>query len=212
MEGKKCNKCGELNEQDSDFCGTCGTDIKVIPITNSSQTLPKGEPLGTLRPCPDCREMIFQNTQACPNCGRPFHGKPVSQKQTHPGVWLALIIIVLCVFAVIWCMIKYSDRIPASSGSPTIQSSQNAQTQSNACRGPFINIWNNSSPDLVKAVKKSMNDPKSFEHIYTRYWNLGNQVVVKMAFRGRNAFGGVVAQKVRAEFDCSGSLLSANLE
>lgn len=48
-------------------------------------------------------------------------------------------------------------------------------------------------------IKDNMNDPKSFEHIETRYRDEGNYIFVSKKFRGKNAFGGKVINTVTAK-------------
>lgn len=67
--------------------------------------------------------------------------------------------------------------------------------------------FDGSNRGLIKAVKQSMNDPKSFEHVETRHWVLKNDtVIVKMTYRGKNAFGGVVTERVTATMLPDGSI------
>jgi hypothetical protein len=49
-----------------------------------------------------------------------------------------------------------------------------------------------------------MNDPESFEHIETGFWNVSSHTVVVMKFRCKNAFGGKVINSIKAEvlWDC----------
>lgn len=52
---------------------------------------------------------------------------------------------------------------------------------------------------VVQAVKKSMNDPDSFEHIETKHVDNGSgDVAITMMFRGKNAFGGKVVNRAVA--------------
>lgn len=51
-----------------------------------------------------------------------------------------------------------------------------------------------------------MNDPKSFEHVETRYTDYTTYLVVEETFRGKNAFGGVVKQTIKAKIDLDGSI------
>ena len=52
---------------------------------------------------------------------------------------------------------------------------------------------------VVQAVKKSMNNPDSFEHIETRHVDQGSgDVAVTMTFRGQNGFGATVVNKAVA--------------
>lgn len=59
-----------------------------------------------------------------------------------------------------------------------------------------FSAWDGSCMALVKATKQQMNDPGSFEHVETRYIDRGSEIDVIMKFRGKNAFGGVVANTV----------------
>lgn len=56
--------------------------------------------------------------------------------------------------------------------------------------------WNGSSRELVRRVKSSLRDPGSFEHVETRRTqaNGAGQIVVKMVYRARNGFGGMVVE------------------
>lgn len=49
-----------------------------------------------------------------------------------------------------------------------------------------------------------MNDKKSFEHVNTSYTLLDDYAVVIMEFRGKNAFGAMVLNSVKAKmsYDC----------
>jgi hypothetical protein len=69
--------------------------------------------------------------------------------------------------------------------------------------------WDGSHRKVVEAVKKAMNDPKSFEHIETSYVVSENEyVIVKMVFRGKNAFGALVKNTVYAKVDPEGNILT----
>lgn len=67
---------------------------------------------------------------------------------------------------------------------------------------------------VVQAVKKSMNDPDSFEHIETKYADNGTgDVAVTMMFRGKNAFGGKVVNRAVAMVNPkSGTVTSLAIE
>ncbi len=51
-----------------------------------------------------------------------------------------------------------------------------------------------------------MNDPDSYEHDETVYWYRGDHLVVKTTFRGKNAFGGVVRNDVKAKVSLGGQI------
>lgn len=70
-----------------------------------------------------------------------------------------------------------------------------------------FSAWDGSHRKLEKYIKESMNDPISYEHIETRYWDRGDNLVVQTTFRGKNAFGGVVKNSVKAKVALDGSIL-----
>ena len=67
--------------------------------------------------------------------------------------------------------------------------------------------WDGSHRGLTEFIKDSMNDPGSYEHVETVYWDMGNHLVVRTTFRGKNAFGGVVSNWVKAKTDLDGNVL-----
>ena len=64
-----------------------------------------------------------------------------------------------------------------------------------------FSVWDGSNRHLVKLVKENLNDPKSFKHAETEYWDKGDHIIVKMSYRAKNAFGGLVLQNVTAKVD-----------
>ncbi|WP_204230881.1 PH domain-containing protein [Aeromonas salmonicida] len=67
--------------------------------------------------------------------------------------------------------------------------------------------WDGSHRALERAIKKSMNDPDSYEHVKTTYNDLGDSLIVSTTFRGKNGFGGVVKNTVVAQVDLDGNIL-----
>jgi hypothetical protein len=70
-----------------------------------------------------------------------------------------------------------------------------------------FSAWDGSHIKLERAIKKSMNDPSSYEHVETKYWTNGSGLIVATTFRGANAFGGKVIQTVKAEIDADGNIV-----
>lgn len=71
-----------------------------------------------------------------------------------------------------------------------------------------FSAWDGSHIGLTKIIKASMNDPESYKHVETTYWDMGDYLVVKTTFRGKNAFGGVVTNQVKAMTDINGNVIS----
>lgn len=64
-----------------------------------------------------------------------------------------------------------------------------------------LSPWDGSHIQLTKLIKKAMNDPNSFEHDETVYWDQGDYLIVRTKYRGRNAFGGLVSNWIKAKTD-----------
>lgn len=56
-------------------------------------------------------------------------------------------------------------------------------------------------------IKNNMNDPKSFQHIETRYKDENTHLLVTVRFRGNNAFGAKIINTVTAKVDFKGNVL-----
>ena len=52
-----------------------------------------------------------------------------------------------------------------------------------------------------------MNDPDSYDHVETVYWDKGDYLVVMTKYRGNNAFGGKVLGIVKAKVSLNGDIL-----
>lgn len=64
-----------------------------------------------------------------------------------------------------------------------------------------FSAWDGSNVYLVDLLKENLNDPKSFDHEETKYWDMGDHVIIKMTYRAKNAFGGLILQNVTAKAD-----------
>lgn len=76
-----------------------------------------------------------------------------------------------------------------------------------------FSAWDGSHIALVKLVKENMNDPKSFEHVETKFRDDGDGLTIVMKYRGKNAFGGLILTSVTAKADYANNtiqILSTN--
>ena len=71
----------------------------------------------------------------------------------------------------------------------------------------LFSAWDGSHNGLEKLIKETMNDPDSYKHVETVYWDMGNHLVVRTTFRGKNAFGGVVKNWVKAKISLNGEVM-----
>lgn len=62
-----------------------------------------------------------------------------------------------------------------------------------------FSAWNGSHKALVELIKENMNDPKSFEHVETKYRVENNDLIIVMQYRGKNAFNATITEYVKAK-------------
>jgi hypothetical protein len=61
--------------------------------------------------------------------------------------------------------------------------------------------WDGSHTNLKYYIEDNMDDPNSFEHVKTIYYDYPypNHLIVEMTFRGNNQFGALVKNTVKAQ-------------
>lgn len=85
---------------------------------------------------------------------------------------------------------------------------QNIQTETKKLRlKRLFSAYDNSCPTIERAIKKSMNNPKSYEHVETKYDIKGESIMVYCKFRGTNAFNAIVQGVAYGVIDFDGNLL-----
>lgn len=70
----------------------------------------------------------------------------------------------------------------------------------------FDPMWGNHI-GLTNYIKNSMNDPDSFEHVETKYWDMDSVLVVAETYSGKNALGGRVKGFVKARVNMQGNVI-----
>jgi len=67
-----------------------------------------------------------------------------------------------------------------------------------------FSAWDGSHIKLTRLIKDSMNDPDSYDHVKTKYWDMKDHLIVLTTFRGKNDFGGTVKNTVKAKVSLDG--------
>lgn len=70
-----------------------------------------------------------------------------------------------------------------------------------------FSAWDGSHRNLEKLIKENLNDPDSYEHLKTNYWDMDSLIVVRTEYTAKNGFGGRVQGAVKARFDLEGNLI-----
>lgn len=100
---------------------------------------------------------------------------------------------------------------PASTNQPSITPPQTNEDEAKQLHKTIIerqfSAWDGSHIQLKKLVKKQLNDPDSFEHIKTNYFDNQDSITVLMYFRASNSFNAKVKGFARAKYDLKGQLI-----
>jgi hypothetical protein len=107
--------------------------------------------------------------------------------------------IAVCFFLFIAFGSDDADNTKNSDGTPKTEREIQLEKQFSA--------WDGSHNTLTQIIKKAMNDPDSYEHVETKYWDMSSHIVVRTVYSGNNVFGGRVKNFVKAKFDNDGNLL-----
>jgi hypothetical protein len=74
------------------------------------------------------------------------------------------------------------------------------EVRKNEIRAQF-SLWDGSHTNLVAFIKSTMHNPRSFQHVSTDVYDNGRTLTVVMVFRGTNAYGAVVTNRIKAQVD-----------
>lgn len=110
-----------------------------------------------------------------------------------------LSVLVVCFFLFIALGSDDTDSNKNTDGTPKTERQIQLEKQ--------FSSWDGSHNTLTELIKKAMNDPDSYEHVETKYWDMKDYIVVRTVYSGKNAFGGRVKNFVKAKFDNDGNLL-----
>ncbi len=145
----------------------------------------------SLMTCKECGSSVSSKADKCPNCGNP-----IKKKHSCLAVGCFTMILIIAISIGITEFDKASDK--TNPRQKKIES--------------LFSAWDGSNYELTKTIKKTMNDPNSFEHVETTYLDKGDHLVVKTTFRGKNAFGGVVENWVMAKVNLDGYVIEIILQ
>lgn len=155
--------------------------------------------------CTHCGKSVLASDLYCPACGTPTASNVTS---TRIG---CLFVMAIILFVVVSSRMDKADRKYEALTRQFEESKREQNETPEEARTRKIkqsfSPWNGGHYALVKLTKDSMNDPKSFEHINTKYWDMKEHLVVRMDFRGKNAFGGMVKNFIIVKTTVDGKIL-----
>jgi hypothetical protein len=150
---------------------------------------------------------------SCPHCGSvliPGKVAEIKKKESQGCVGclaICLFYLICTIGIVVYDSFNSSSQSDDDTLTPITTKSLTQQGVRKQKISKLFSPWDGSHPELTKIIKKTMNDPKSYEHVETVYWDKLDHVLVKTTFRGKNAFGGVVKNSVTAKVDLGGNVI-----
>lgn len=195
-----------------------------VPIQPPPPTMPTSSAPVKIN-CPNCStelqgQILIGQILQCPECHKQFEATherlnaptvlaraapmPANHKPKSIAGKLALIFLGLIVlFAFI--MPDNSDTtapdVETASVPAPIVTDPNAPAR-------FLSAWDGSNRELVTLVRSQMKDPKSFEHVETRFNDNGSSLKLYMTYRGKNSFNATVTNQVTADLSKATRTLS----
>lgn len=150
--------------------------------------------------CTECGHDVSTRADSCPNCGAP-----VERGLSGPAGCLRMLAIIFAACLALVFILLFVELDTGSSATDSRPKTQEELRKEQIERQ--FSPWNGSHAGLTEIIKKSMNDPRSYEHVETVYWDMGDHLVVRTTYRGKNAFGGTVKDWVKAKVDLNGNVL-----
>jgi len=183
---------------------------KILDFSSPSAPPQPGEKQQKSKSCPFCGEEILAVATKCKHCGSELKSKgkkKVAQKKkaktSSTGLGCGCI-----VFIVVGFIISLTVSDCGGPKNPPIPDLPKAdwEIRKERLQKGFSN-WDGSHRGLTAVIKKSMNDPSSYEHVRTEYIDNEDHLIVTTTFRGKNAFGGIVVNSVKAKTDLDGNVI-----
>lgn len=150
-----------------------------------------------LVPCPECKKQISDTSDSCPQCGYKLTPEKLAEikKKEKQNLKVGSIgcLAILAILAILFVAMGSLDSTKTETRQEKIEK--------------HFSSWDGSHYGLTKEIKKSMHDPKSYDHVKTTYRDNGDHLVVTTVFRGKNLFGGVIQNSVTAKVDLNGNVI-----
>lgn len=67
-----------------------------------------------------------------------------------------------------------------------------------------FSLWNGEHVKLTRVIKEIMNNPDSYKHVKTGYFDMGDHIIINTTFRGENAFGGTITSTAKGKASLDG--------
>jgi hypothetical protein len=152
--------------------------------------------------CKECGNKISKKAESCPQCGAKL-----KHKSSLGCLGLACVCFVTVAF--VWNVVNDDPAARTAARKAAAEAAAVPKTPEQIRQETIEKGFrlNGAHRQLEKIVKASMHNPDSYKHVKTVYLDEGDHLIVFTTFRGTNAFGGVIANTVKARCDLNGSVL-----
>ncbi len=147
--------------------------------------------------CKDCNNEVSKKAKKCPHCG--VNNPAIKASDSVKG--LLLLIIIIVVMTSIFGSGENSNTVKEKEIPLTAEEVRKEKIEKH------FSPWDGSHKGLERLVKENLNDPESYDHIKTTYWDKKDKLRVRMEYRARNGFGGMVVGFVLADVDLEGNVI-----
>jgi len=165
-----------------------------------------------LAKCRECGSGISTSAKICPKCGLHSPTRRPSLL-ANAGLWKVGLLIV-CVIGVVRCFSDIDERSrQREQAAAAVEAAKTPEQKADEARAKaFLAAELAQVLAVLRSVRDSMHNPKSFELVSAAVNESGTVCVV---YRGTNAYGGIVTNRVAVMKDmrqtpyssaCSGSL------
>lgn len=137
--------------------------------------------------CPECNKQVSNKADKCPQCGATIAEKS--------GCFIKTVAAILVIGAISSWMHLLNPPKPKTP----------EQIEQESISKHFL--YDGSHIGLTLAIRKTLNDPDSYEHIRTTYVRNKDTLTVTTIFRARNENGGMSTHEIIGIVDLDGNAI-----
>lgn len=144
--------------------------------------------------CKDCGTV--KNENKCKGCSAKLNVSTNNDIGLYIGIGIGVLAVML--------ILLFAPRVPANQTPLQTTSQETSEELRMRKINEQFSGWDGSHYALTDYIKKSMNDPDSYEHVQTLHWDMKDYLIVSITYRGSNIYGAIVTNTVKAKISLDG--------